>query len=510
MRLLFSLPVLAVVTLGPQAVLGSFKVKIQSPVLECQPATLTFSGNDANNHSIPTTLTILPLLDNVQPINIDIPNGATNTTGIVLTFIPLPAGTQFIASLDDLQGPSAAASDVTPVQASQGASCNVSQPLASPFYQFNGILNQCDGFNVNFTTATAPNVTALTPRGGFISVAPTDFTAGVATYPPFRNLPRQTVIQLLFDDSDGHLQTTQLITVGGDSSSPSTCLKKPGGNGNHSSNDSSDPRKTRAGLPMAVIIGIAVGAGVIGLLAVLILLYFLRSRRRHRQSAKDLEFDPTLLNRRWPPEEKKVSITSYDPTSTAPMPVLFSGDGFVRNPIYTNEKYNSSIMSDPRTSISSWNQFVPRDQRSQRTKSWDSFDEKMPSRRPTSGVSTVSMNTADVHDIVQMATGDRSSGADLTEVPITPQQSTVVIAKPAVARLVSLRRNNRTEPDLPVSAISRNNSASAAVYAGGPYSYVNFGDSDEDEELPTVPVDGHTASDRQRETGDWGNNIVVR
>jgi len=496
MFLLASLLVLGVVALGPQVVLGSFKFNL-SPVVQCEPVNLTFSGSGSNNHSIPTTLTILPLLDNVPPIRIAIPNGASNSTGIQLTFIPLPADTDFIASLDDLQGTSAQVSDVTRVNAPVNGAPSVTTCFGnipqSNFYQFDDVLNQCENFSINFTTPTAPNITSFSPRGTATWVtANVDPNAPPGTASYTMNGQREAEIVLLFDDGQGHLQTTKLITIGGDSSSSSSCLNK--GKSTSADNDSG-PSKTKvaSGLPKAAIIGIAVGASIVGLLAILLLLYYLRARRR-RQRASDMSFDPALLNRRWPPDEKKFDL-SPPPPFTAPPP--FSGGNYVRDPIYTDEKYTASIMSDARTSIGSWDQFIPDDQRSQRTQSF------MFGQRPISSASTLSMNTADIHNILQMATvhTDRSSVGEATvQGRTTPQPSTAGtamtfnVAKPAVARLVSTRRRMSGDPpDMPVSAVSRNNSASAAAIAGvptgygpyGPSSYMSFGDSD-DESVPAT------------------------
>jgi len=559
MFLLASLSVLGVVALGPQVVLGSFKFNL-SPVVQCEPVILAFSGSDSNNHSVPTTLTILPLLDNAVPIDIAIPNGASNSTGIRLTFIPLPANTEFIASLDDLQGPSAKVSDVTNVSPSNNTTdtnCVGSSPSSTNFYQFDDVLNQCETFSVKYTTAVAPNITAFSPRGGATSIIANDSSDAPSHTALFTmNLPREDEVVLLFDDGNGHLQNTKLIAIGGDSSSSTFCLRNPKSSSS-ASESNSQTKKASTVLPQAAIIGIAVGASVVGFLAILLLLYVLRTRRR-RQRVKGMEFDPALLNRRWPPDEKKVNLYDSPPSFIAPSftaPALFSGDDYVRDPIYTDEKYSSSIMSDARTSIGSWNQFVPDDQRSPRTRSWNQFapDDQTSQRtqsvispqRPTSSISRTSMDTVDVQNILQMATvhRDRSSRVDITvqggPTPPTPQPSTAGtamttfnVAKPAVARLVSLRRNRTTEPDMPVSAISRNDSASAAAFTGvlqtyGSASYVTFGDSDDD--LSTTPANGHLdASDsgvdgiggfpvpafrrtsNQRDTMESWGNVIVR
>ncbi|KAJ7134830.1 hypothetical protein C8R44DRAFT_977326 [Mycena epipterygia] len=536
MFLLVSLSVLGVIALGPQVVLGSFKFKLP-PVVECEPVDIVFSGSNNLNHSVPTTLTIIPLLDNVSPIQISIPNGATNSTGIQLTFIPLPADTLFLATLDDIEDPSAKVSDVTKVTSSNntaGSSCvGVSLPQTT-FYQFDDVLNQCESFTINYTTPTAPNIRAFTPRGGSVQLIRnqnSDAVPGQASYTVDVN--RQQEVVLLFDDNNGSLQTTKLITVGGDSTSNKTCF--PHTSASDSNPPNTGPKTKNSALPKAAVIGIAVGASVVGLLAILLLLYVIRERRR-RRGVPDMDFDPTLLDRKWPPDLKNPNI--YDsprayngPPSFTASPPFMEGAGFVRDPIYTDEKYAASVMSDARTSIGSWKQFVPDDQRSQRS----------PGRRGSSSSSRLSndsMNTTDIHNILQMATVHRdrsSSDSSRMAQPGAPQPSTAGttrtfnVAKPAVARLVSLRRNGNAEPpDMPV-AVSRNNSATVAAIAGvpagyGPSSYtmpspyMSFEDSDDEGARQSDGVDGiggfpvpvFKQPGNPRDTSESWGNVVVR
>ncbi|KAJ7486090.1 hypothetical protein B0H11DRAFT_2016915 [Mycena galericulata] len=525
MFLLASLSVLGVVALGPRVVLGSFKFSL-SPVVQCEPVSLTFSGTGANNHSVPTTLTILPLQDNVPPIRIAIPNGASNSTGIQLTFIPLPAGTEFIASLDDLEGPAAQVSDVTGVSAPSNPADLISScvggglPQAN-FYHFDDVLNQCETFNVTYDTPVAPKITSFSPRGSTTWVTANNVSnapPGTAFYT--MNGIRQAEVVLLFDDGQGHLQTTKLIAIGGDSTSPVSCFNKTK---SASDTDSKTSKTVTPVLSQGAIIGIAVGASLFVFFVILVLLYILRARRR-RQRATDMAFDPALLNRRWPPDEKKVDLYQASPSPFATPP--FSSDEFVRDPIYTDEKYAASIVSnDARTSIGSWNQFVPEDQRSERIQS-----ATYPQKR-SSNASAVSMNTVDIQDILQMATvhRDRSSGGDTT-VADRPQPSTAGtamttfnVAKPAVARIVATSRSRKTDPpDMPISAISRNDSARAAAFAGvptgyGPSSYMSFGDGEDGylhssggiDGIGGFPIPAVRRTSNPRDTSEsWGDMVV--
>ncbi|KAJ7677437.1 hypothetical protein B0H17DRAFT_1206996 [Mycena rosella] len=450
--------VLAVVALGPQVVLGSFKFNL-SPVVQCEPVNITFAGGNANNHSVPTTLTILPLVDNALPIKIAIPNAASNSTGIQLTFIPLPKNTLFIASFDDIEGPLATVSDVTkvapPTDPTAAATCFGNATPFVNFYQLVDTPSQCETFTVAYNIS-APTIRAFLPRLGSTNLTLVNSTGpgpGTATYT--MSVIREEEVAMLFDDGQGHVQTTGLITVGGDSSSPNSCFPKSSG----SSKAASTKTKSKP-LPQAAAIGIAVAATIIGLVAILLLLYFLRERRR-RRLISDMEFNPTLLNR---PSEKEPM-----PSFIAPPP-FSAGGGFVHDPIYTREKYATSVMSDVRTSMGSWVQFVPADQRS----------EQSPRSRPASGSSRLSMDTLDVQDILQMATvhRDRTSGDSSATPRQLPQPSmagatatTFNVAKPAVARLVPLRRRMSDPADMPVTALSRDDSARAVAAAALPSGY---------------------------------------
>ncbi|KAJ6525235.1 hypothetical protein DFH09DRAFT_1095710 [Mycena vulgaris] len=508
MFLLTALSVLGVIALGPQVVLGNFKFKL-SPVNQCEPVNITFSGGDANNHSVPTIITILPLVDGAAPLRIPVPNGASNSTGIQLSFIPLSANTRFIASLDDIEGPLAKVSDVTkvapPADPNAPAACFAAAPPVN-FFQFNDTVSQCEPFTVTFNTdlnVGPPNITAFSPRNGAKRMQPLSGSGNTATYT--MTVQRDEEVVLLFDDGLNHLQTTNLMTVLGDSSSDNSCIKKGGGG---SANDKSpNPKTNSAGLPKSAIIGIVVGASVLTVFVVLLLLYYLRERRR-RKRISDMDFDPTLLNRRWSPDEKTGTNPFAGYLSAAPPPPP-SADGYVHDPIYTNEKYAATIMSDARTSIGSWNQFVPADQRSPGTP-----------QRPSSAVpSRLSMNTVDIQDILQMATvhRDRASGAPDTA---GSAATTFDIAKPAIARLVSLRRRGSDAPDMPAPAdLSRNDSAYTAAVAGvpagyGPSSYMSFGDSDDgrsvDQGIGGYPVPTFTPVRNPRDTSESWGNIVVR
>jgi hypothetical protein len=155
--------------------------------------------------------------DNVAPIQIPIPNGASNSTGIELTFIPLPAGTRFVASLDDINGRTATVSDVTKVLNSTTGpdvdNCFGSSLSPVNFYQFNDTLGQCEDFTITYQTALAPTIKAFNPRGGSVKVPPsTNASTAPNTASYTMNGFRDFEVVLLLNDTQGNLQTTKLIT----------------------------------------------------------------------------------------------------------------------------------------------------------------------------------------------------------------------------------------------------------------------------------------------------------
>ncbi|KAJ7816959.1 hypothetical protein B0H14DRAFT_3743013 [Mycena olivaceomarginata] len=268
------LSVLAVVALGPQVVLGSFKFSL-SQVVQCQPVNITFSGSDSNNHSVPTTLTILPLL-----------------------------GTRFVASLDDINGQAATVSDVTKVLNSTTGpdvdGCFGSSLSPATFYQFDDTLGQCEDFTITYKTALAPTIKAFNPRGGSVKVPPTDASTAPNTASYTMNDIRDSEVVLLLNDTQGHLQTTKLITVTGDASSSKSCFTI---SSSTPSIGKTSKTSSSTKLPRSAVIGMAVGATIDGILGILLLLYILRTRRRNRR----------LLDQKWPPdlEERKIELQSF-------------------------------------------------------------------------------------------------------------------------------------------------------------------------------------------------------
>ena len=182
--------------------------------------------------TFPLSLTIVPFF--AAPISIPIPfgnvNNATASGTAEVTFLPLYAGTQFIASLDDASGIARGMiSDVMAVQKSNVTDClPPKQDLFSTnFYQIKGPLNQCSAFNVTFESSqikNSPTIRAFLPRSFSFPINATDTPPQPSSQEFMLDIFHGFQAVLLIDDGDGHQESTPLFTVGGDTSSPVSCF----------------------------------------------------------------------------------------------------------------------------------------------------------------------------------------------------------------------------------------------------------------------------------------------
>lgn len=218
--------------LGPQVVLSASQFKFTiGTVQQCEPVSITFSGVD-KAHPVPASLILLPF--NATPIAIPIPNAATNSSGVYVTFLPLAANTQFMASLDDETGDnSAKVSDVIRVLPSptNNASCLSTATVTTPAFTLVDTPSQCENFTVAYaTTRKAPTIRAFNPKGGSnpLTMVSDDTDTGRASYimNQFRGFQ---VVLMMFDDADSLDQgvTTPLLTGWSSHFLSSLCLLKP-------------------------------------------------------------------------------------------------------------------------------------------------------------------------------------------------------------------------------------------------------------------------------------------
>lgn len=216
---------------GQQVVLGNFQSVSFSSISQCGPFNITFSGGRAPS-ALPLTLTVVPFLsDNIQKI--PLPNNswdAKSSTGAAITFLPFAAGTSFVASLDDANGEATGAtSDVVNIQPSDSTSClpaGGSNSTPAMPYTLNGELSQCQPFNLTFdsTAVGSPKVRSFRPGGTSLFLNATSQTPGSTSFIEDNRMGHQIV--MLFDDGNGNRQSTNLTTVGGNSSSSGECVKQ--------------------------------------------------------------------------------------------------------------------------------------------------------------------------------------------------------------------------------------------------------------------------------------------
>lgn len=211
--MLFRLLVPGIVVLGTQVVRSaSFKFKF-STIEQCEPLSISFFNND-NGDPIPSTLTLLPFSSN--PVSIPIPNAAANSTGVSVSFLPFPAGTQFIASLDDENGDnSARVSDIFRVLDSPtGNTSCLPTFVPTPLFTLPNSVAQCENFTVSYQES-APNVRVLAPNGGSfpLDVVLDDMESKSAVY--MMNVTRgQEVVLMLVPGSHTELGMTSPLLTG--------------------------------------------------------------------------------------------------------------------------------------------------------------------------------------------------------------------------------------------------------------------------------------------------------
>jgi hypothetical protein len=217
---------------GPQAVHARFDSINFSTVEQCGDFKVLFSGGKLPA-ALPLSLTVVPF--NLTPIVIGIADTAwDNTTlkGAAFTFLPFPAGTEFVASLDDADGHSTAfVSDIIKVQPSDNTTClPTSSQVAPRIYTVDPSVSQCEEFHVTYDPsieATAPTVRAFFPKTFSFPMnqSANGSIPGNASYTMAAARGLQTVLML--SDNSEHRESTTLLSVEGDTSSSSGCLPRP-------------------------------------------------------------------------------------------------------------------------------------------------------------------------------------------------------------------------------------------------------------------------------------------
>lgn len=211
------IPLVLGLLVGPQVVQADFKFTFNSTIRQCEPVSITFFQT-AKAKALPTSLTLLPF--DSTPISIPLPNAATNSTGVTVTFLPLAAGTRFVASLDDETGDnSAKVSDIFRVFDSPtgDASCLAGAPAASNIFTLPQTVSQCETFNVRYTSAQPPTLRVYYPKGGsteLSQVGPPQDVAGTKTAAYNMTVKRLEAIVLLAFNGDVEQGRTSTLLTG--------------------------------------------------------------------------------------------------------------------------------------------------------------------------------------------------------------------------------------------------------------------------------------------------------
>ena len=201
-----------------------------SSVQQCGPFNVTFSGTQPA--ALPLTLTVVPFGSSAVPLSIPLPNpewDSEMSTGIAITFLPYPAETTFIASLDDAQGRGTGfTSDIIRILQSDNTSC-LSTAKQTQAYTPKPPFSQCQPFNVTFDPAQTipPVVRSFTPNGPGLFLNRTRASTDPGTSSFFMVAFRGQPVILLFRDGSGRLQSTNLFTVTGDATSSNGCFPSP-------------------------------------------------------------------------------------------------------------------------------------------------------------------------------------------------------------------------------------------------------------------------------------------
>ncbi|EIM86117.1 uncharacterized protein STEHIDRAFT_169105 [Stereum hirsutum FP-91666 SS1] len=359
--LLAALVLLGSLALGAQVVSSSkFDTLKFSSIEQCGSFNVSFVGSSINATST-LTLTILPFNSSSIPITIP-PSSWDSASGAAaaafITFLPIPAGSTFIATLDDAgTGEAVAAvSDIIKIEDSDDTSCLPSS-TETQLFSTQSTLSQCESFNVSFSnTSTAPTVRAFVPN--FFSetlnqTSTTSNTTGVASYilPVFRGFE----VAFLFEDDDGNHQVSNLYPVGGDASSSTSCF--PFDFTAAASSASATPSPGGLSSAGAVAIGVVSGT-VVGTMLILLGWFFWRERRRRLArkqmeafvavkpslSEKEKQFDDEL-SRTPPPYLSAPRPSRQSPPQIIQTNPAQSQSRYLANPPYRPEDFSSPTSS---------------------------------------------------------------------------------------------------------------------------------------------------------------------
>ncbi|TDL22114.1 hypothetical protein BD410DRAFT_788800 [Rickenella mellea] len=413
---------------GTQAVLGLSDFITFSTVQQCAPFLVNFSG-ERLPAQFPLSLTVIPFKS--APISISISNSSlspdTDNGTVSVTFLPLPAGATFIASLDDAQGKSTGVvSDIVTVQPSDDSSCLPTNNSTPHLFKLQGDLSQCQPFTVEFDDDVVdgtPSIRAFIPGGSAVRLHQSGKRrGGKAMYG--LNVSGGQRVAFLFSDNKGHAETTNLMAV--NSSSMTKCLQS----------DKNDTQQTsvvkhqhisRAGI---IMVGVLTG-GIVG--SVLLMMALLVRRRQRRWRAMNPEAVATSPTSYMSSNSKSFGLSTDIYLSTAP-PSRAGNMSSIHSPSHrlTLDKFGTKSVRSP--GLQSITSHPPESEKA--NEPWRSVDHERvfyPEPRSARSISTID-------EIASML-------SESTEIPRRPPP---VVPNLTVTPTKTLRRR---EPDAPISAV---------------------------------------------------------
>ncbi|KAF8630834.1 hypothetical protein AX17_005193 [Amanita inopinata Kibby_2008] len=265
-----------------------------SQVTQCEPVSIDFSGK-LERSNIPRTLALIPA--NAQPVFIHLPPISEDARGFNVTFFPFPADTVFLASLDGERGRSVApVSNFLSVSPSDNVSCLPTSTLPSPdIFQFGeSNVSACGSFFITYNGSRivdTPRVRLYEPgqHSTHLDLATDQFGLGNTSY----ILPSVLNKFILSIHADGEFrQTSGVQGANGVPSNVTECGYVYGTTSVQMSTPDSRSTNTRS-TRLPIIIGLTVGAVVLLLIAIPMIIFVYRERKRNRESG--ILFTPATM-----------------------------------------------------------------------------------------------------------------------------------------------------------------------------------------------------------------------
>ncbi|KAF4590031.1 hypothetical protein EYR40_009574 [Pleurotus pulmonarius] len=363
-------------------------------VVQCGVANVSFTGDElAAVAAGSAVLTILPF--DSYAISIPIPIPSANAKGVSVSFIPLSAGTSFVSSLEDSHGNNVGnVSEIMRILSfpNDATGCLPAVSRSSRRFALHTQPAQCQNFTVSFNgTQDPPSIWLFPPGAQAYKLKNVDVEPGRGRATYTMAAERDTEAVLLFTDASGYRETSDLFSVGGDSTDTS-CLDHSLNGLNQTMMGTPGALSGKPGIPREAIIGIAAGAGGLTILVVLLMIFYI-IRDRRKKHVQEITFHDA------PPEKwQSVKLPPTPPTA-----VSFS-QPLIRNPPYVREKYASSLFS-PRSTFTSWSLVSAADPTLSRSSSNQATIGSKPSTRSgdEESLGRSSLSSTDIRQILDIA-----------------------------------------------------------------------------------------------------------